>query len=401
MLNFDIIIIGAGNAGLTLAAALPQNLKIAVVDHKEKPSTVKTLIADGRKIALNYGSKLILDEFNLWPTLVAYATPITQVHISQQGHFGITRLTAAENKTPALGYVIAAEHLTHSLQAQADTQKNITWFYPAKMLSLEDNAIIIQHDLLEKKLSAKLIIAADGTQSNCRKLLDITTNDLDYQQSALITRVKLKNTSQNIAYERFLKNGSLALLPMQDNYYGVVWMATPEKITALKNLSDNELLTQIQKNFGYRLGKFIAIDTSISYPIRSVIANEQIKDNYLLLGDAAHHISPVAAQGFNLTLQDIYCLVGICRGTLRAPRAGACNAPLQKYLTERLPEQQKIISSVAKLMEKFKSPYFPLPQLRSWALAFLDVAPSNKKNISELFMGLTPQMQKLLRKNHA
>jgi ubiquinone biosynthesis UbiH/UbiF/VisC/COQ6 family hydroxylase len=403
--SFDIIIIGAGNAGLTLAAVLPDTTRIAIIDHKDKPSISEPKI-DGRKIALNYGSKLILDKFNLWQTLEPHVTPITQVHVSQQGHFGITRLTAVENNTPALGYVISAEMLMRSLQEQADTHDNITWLYSTKLIGLEKNSIKVEHDSLEKILTAKLIIVADGTQSYCRKLLDIETDITEYGQSALITRVKLKYPHCNIAYERFLKNGTLALLPMQDNYYGVVWMASPEEIANLKNLSDTELLAQIQENFGYRLGKFTAVDASITYPIRSIIAAEQIKNNCLLLGDAAHHTSPVAAQGFNSTLQDIYCLVNL----LNAPSSatfgvdfslkGEVKKILIQYESERLPEQQKIISSVDKLMENFKSSHFPLPQLRSLALTFLDLTPENKKNLSSLFMGLTPRIQKLLRKQH-
>ncbi|MSP52913.1 MAG: hypothetical protein EXR81_01505 [Gammaproteobacteria bacterium] len=406
MQHFDIIIIGAGNAGLTIAAALPANLQIAIIDHKPENTFSTIPKIDGRKIALNYGSKLILDEFNLWPALAPHTTPITQVHISQQGSFGITRLTAEENNTPALGYIVATEILSQALQTQTATQKNITWFYSTTLLNLESTTVNVQHEDINKTLTAKLIIAADGAKSNCRQLLGIECVTTDYQQNALITRVKLKIKNPNIAYERFLRDGTLALLPMQDDYYGVVWMAATEKIAALQKLSDNELLAEIQKKFGYRLGRFIDIDMQrFYYPIHSIIAKTQTKDNCVLLGDSAHLLSPVAAQGFNLTLQDIYCLVGICKsGTRNVPLQQAVEENyeeiLEKYLVERLSAQQQVIGNVNRLMTTFSSPHFPLAQLRSAGLTLLDLSIKNKKNISESFMGITPRIQKLLREKH-
>lgn len=400
MQNFDLIIVGAGNAGLTLAAGLPANLRIAVIDRQgdqKAPSSVAAPPqADGRKIALNYGSKLILDTFNLWSALLPYTTPIEQVHVSQQGYFGATRLTASANNLPALGYTIAAEQLSYVLQTKTCAQDNITWFYAAKVLALKNNTLTITQAEKEHSLTAKLIIAADGSNSTCRQLLDIETNAGNYEQAALITRVKLRTTSPNIAYQRFLRDGSLALLPMQAAYYGVVWIGNQMKMAELNSLTDAQLLMQLQKDFGYRLGRFIELDQRFTYPIRTMLAKTQSKDRCLLLGDAAHQISPIVAQGFNLTLQDIYCLVNLLQA-----HPNDIDLILAAYTKERLPEQRKIISSIEKLMTTFKTAHFPVPQLRSLGLTVTDLLPHNKKNMSELFMGLTPRIQKLLRKRYA
>ncbi|MHB1946923.1 MAG: FAD-dependent monooxygenase [Gammaproteobacteria bacterium] len=304
-MHFDIIIIGGGMVGASLACALRSSqFNVAMIDSAPLNTT-----EDHRLIALNYSSVCLLKNLNVWPQLKSFAAAIKEVHVSNQGHFGITRLTAREFNLPELGAVVPAKHINPALYAAlGDT----TLIRPATLKQLEQNAdqVILTVDTPEgaKELTAKIVIGADGSHSTVRDLLNIPTQKIDYEQSALVTTTQLNRPHHNIAYERFSQGGAIAMLPLVGNEVATIWTQDRDQITKLMQLSDTEFLAQLQKQFGYRLGRLIKTSQRFTYPLQMIQAEQQIKHRVILLGNALHTLSPIAAQGLNLALYEISVL---------------------------------------------------------------------------------------------
>lgn len=393
--QFDVIIIGNGLVGASLAAALaPQGKTIAIIDKNPILSLESTETdLDGRKIALSYGSYQLLTHYQIWSRLKPHATDIEQIQVSAQGQFGRCQITAEDIQQSALGYVVPATKLQQALQQTLTEHSNITLYCSSTLqaINLEKNSVTFKQHDNQQTLSAKLIIAADGTMSYSRQLLNIAVDINDYQQTAFVSSVQLQQTHKHTAYQRFSAMGTLAMLPMQHQTCGFVCTADTPQIEQLMQLSDQQLLADIQQHFGYRLGKLIALGQRYRYPLTKIIAKQQRKNNFLLLGNAAHNISPIAAQGFNLALQDIQCLAQLLQDD-----ANNIDAVLTTYLKTRLPEQQKIIQFTDRLMQHTDNTRRQLP-LTGMVLGLFDIMPSFKQQLAKQAAGISPLLKQLQR----
>jgi 2-octaprenyl-6-methoxyphenol hydroxylase len=302
-MHYDLTIIGGGMVGASLAMALQKtSLRVALID-----AAPHTMLNDPRLIALTEGSCSLLKNIGLWPALLPHATPIKQLHVSHRGHFGITRIHAAELNLETLGHLIPATYINTALDQQLS---GVDIIRPATLQEIisDDNGystlrIKIGDEI--KTLQTKFIIGADGTHSTVRELLNIPTKTIDYQQSAIVTITELSRDHQNIAYERFLKHGAIAMLPLTEQRSATIWTASNEKIAELMQLNDDDFVKILQKEFGYRLGRFKRIQQRHQYPLKFIIAKENKKQNTILIGNAAHTVHPIAAQGLNLAFYEI------------------------------------------------------------------------------------------------
>lgn len=309
-MQFDIIIIGGGMVGATLACALTNSsLRIALVD-----SQPQSPMNDARLIALNHGSISLFKKLHLFEKLAEHAAPIEQVHVSHRGHFGATRIHAAELKLPALGFVVPAAEINLALEQQLH-QTTVQIIRPATLIGLVEKQDSIHLTLKtpdgEKHIQGKIIIAADGTHSTMRDLLAIPTEKHDYQQSAIVTVTCLLRPHKNIAYERFLAKGAIAMLPLVGNRCATIWTAPNDIITHLMQLSDDQFLQELQKEFGSRLGCLAAVAKRALYPLQFVQVKKQAHGRIVLIGNAAHTVHPLAAQGLNLAFDEITRLLEI------------------------------------------------------------------------------------------
>lgn len=306
--KFDIVIVGAGLVGGAFALMLAKHkLKVAVIEVKS--NTVKEGL--GKAIALSDSSKQIFSSLRLWEKLSAQATAIKQVHVSEKNHFGVVKLKASDANLDALGYLINEPDLSKAISASL-ADKALTWFRPATVVALsekgKDQQLTLTLNGKQKKILAKLVVAADGQNSSLRDLLGIKIEQKDYNESALVCRVKISGNHENTAYERFTKSGTIALMPQPKQTVALIISANNDEAKKWQALDDEAFILRLQEMVGYRLGRLRSKDKLLCFPLRQKIAKQQTKDGVILLGASAHSFHPIAAQGLNLCLREAQML---------------------------------------------------------------------------------------------
>ncbi len=387
--HYDLLIVGAGPVGSSLAQALANTtLNIGLVEAGTPFAAQSTQNLDNRAIALSYGSYRIFKSIGLWPALAPHALPLQQVHVSDQGHFGKTRLSAKHLDVPALGYVIEAHILNQILAQSLQHRARLTLISPAKVHGLSASKqgfnVALATREGEKKVSTRLLVAADGQHSTIRQLQQIQQVEWDYGQSAIVTTARAQQDTQGTAYERFTTMGPLALLPMTDNRYGVVWTIDNAHLEALLALDETAFLKQLQHHFGHRVGRFLAVGSRQHYPLVLSQAKTQTQQNLVLLGNAAHTLHPIAGQGFNLGLRDAATLAHAIKS---APNLDDPTL-LSNYAKARKRDQCATIAFTDGLIRLFSNDFLPLVTARNTGLLLLDGLPLAKQHFAFQGMGL-------------
>ena len=339
--QFDIAIVGGGLVGSSLAAALAgTSYRIALID--SQPLTEINFKADqldGRSIALALSSKKMFSTLGMWGHLQQHATAIKNIHISDQGRFGATRLDSQRYEVESFGYLVPAEHLIHTLNEQVDSLENVTRIQPYKVSAVENYSDHVSLKGDGDEIQASLLIAADGANSFIRKALGIGVEEKQYQQSAIVGSLQCEQAHNNTAYERFTKDGPLALLPREDNRCGFIWMNPTE--TAKNNLAldDQAFIEKLQAAFGFRLGHITAVSKRFSYPLALLMSEQRVQQRVVLIGNAAQTLHPIAGQGLNLALRDIAELVEL----LNENDLNNFDEKLRSYENKRQPDIEKTV----------------------------------------------------------
>jgi 2-octaprenyl-6-methoxyphenol hydroxylase len=393
--DFDILIIGGGMAGASLAIALKNtSLKIGLVEAYPLKTDSQPSY-DDRGIALSYGSQRIFETMAVWPDIASKATAIKDIHISDRGQYGVTRLSAVQQGVPALGQVLTARDLGHTLNQHLQMCPELSLFCPAKVTALTttpDDATITLDD--EQTLNAKLIVAADGKYSTIRQLLGLGAWEQGYNQTAITANISTDKPHHGCAYERFTETGPMALLPLSENRSSLVWTVNSGEQQGLLDLDDKDFLNTLQQRFGYRAGRFIKVGQRNCHPLTLMQADSPQQQRVLLIGNASHSLHPIAGQGFNLGLRDVAVLA-----ELLVQYAEDCGQPklLFDYQAWRGHDQDQIVAATDSLVTLFSNHLSPLTHLRGAGLAILDTLPAAKNVLANHSMGLGFKQPKLAR----
>ncbi len=384
--DVDILIVGGGLIGATLMLALA-NTKYRIVLVDAVPFSSRTdPDFDARSLALSPASTRIMQMLDIWPLLEAKACPIDTIHVSEQYAFGCAHLRS--NGIAKLGHVVELQDISHALHHRLDLQQVIA---PAQLVALdkEQGIATIRQGDTQLQIKAKLIVAADGTDSSVRAFCDMTANIKNYHQHAIVANVGLARAHQHIAYERFTANGPLALLPMNGLRASMVWALPPDEAKETMALSDKDFLTRLQRNFGYRLGRFTSVGKRVSYPLRQVTMPKQTCGSVVFVGNAAHTLHPVAGQGFNLGLRDVamlaQCIV----------QQGINPAMLTHYENLRKGDQTSMSQLTDGLIQVFTSDFPGMGLARCAGLIAFDQIPALKAILAKYargFAGITPDL---------
>ena len=413
-MKYDVAIIGGGMVGASLAVALaPLGLSVAVIEAVPYDSGLQPSF-DERTTALSNGSRRILATLNTWAEVSAAATPIAKIHVSDQGRFGFARIEAEELGLEALGYLVPNRALGRALWTQlqaggqavpvpaAPVPAAPRIICPGRVVEVEAGQDVarLQVEVGGERISveAKLLVAADGIDSAVREALGVSAESRDYHQTAVITTVLPKNFHDHVAYERFTADGPLALLPLQDGRCSLVVTLKNEAVPTAMAWSDEEFLAEVQRRFGFRLGRLIKIGRRTAYPLRLSRAQRTSAPRCAIIGNAAQALHPVAGMGFNLGLRDVASLAELIAERSRsAPFDPGARDLLDEYDAWRAADRGGVIAFTDMLVRTFSNPLRSVRALRNLGLLAFDLAPPAKAALSRLSTGATGRVPKLAR----
>ncbi len=390
--QFDVVIIGGGMAGASCALGLKQSnkqLSIAVIEANEVSADYHPSF-DDRSIALAQQSVQYLKSINAFDCQAPFAAAIEKVTVSDRGHFGKTHIDCQEYGHDALGYVVEVNPFGRSLHQQL-TRTDVSLFCPDTVAKLEYQSDCANITLSSgEQLNAKLVVIADGAHSQSRKLANIEFNTRAYQQAAIIANIEVAGGHHHHAFERFTEHGPMALLPMSNNRYSLVWCMEHEQIEHTMALEDDAFLAALQKAFGYCGGAFSKVGMRASYPLVYGKAESLSSHRTVLIGNAGHAIHPIAGQGFNLGLRDVQLLCDM------ANRDDLGDYAFTRYYSQtRSKDITTVMTLTDSLVRLFSNSSRLLALGRSIGLFSMDLFSSLKTPLAKQLMGQVKQGKRI------
>lgn len=372
--NDGIAIVGGGPVGMALALALSRHgISSRIFDAR----TRRSVLDDKRILALSHGSRQILEWLGVWDSITA--TPIAAIHVSQQGGFGRTRLTAREQGVPALGYVAAAAEVAAALD-DALSKTAIGYSENSRITHADATADQVSLHSTAGNIAARLVAYAEGAiEANAADGAAVVR---DYGQDAVICTVSTREPSARTAYERFTAQGPLALLPYGEEL-AVVYTCPAEAAAGLAGLPDAGFLERLQAHFGNRL-TFLAATPRHVFPLALRYRKSPVGARSVWLGNAAQTLHPVAGQGFNLAIRDVWELSRILAASTTTDPGEV--RTLARYAAARRLDRYSIIGFTDALARYFRNDTPLLGAARGLGLLALDMLPPLRSLVAKRMM---------------
>ena len=399
--RYDIVIAGGGMIGSSAALALaPLGLSVCVVEAVARQADRQPSF-DDRSTALSRSSQRMFEAMGLWDDIAAAATPISHVHVSDRGRFGFSHIDAEEQGVEALGYVVINRVLGEVLQARLEAAQGVDLLCPASIEKIElgpDRASVTSQSGAERQtLGCELLVAADGTNSSVREMMGISAQKRVYGQRAVIGNLRCEKPLRQRAFERFTRQGPLAILPIAGDRAAFVWTVSERDADRVLGLADDDFLAEIQEQFGFRLGRFSRVGTRAAYPLTLSKATRLTATRSVLIGNSAHGLHPVAAQGFNLGLRDVAALCDCIADESRASLDAGSADLLDRYARWRRADQEKLVHFTDKLVRLFGSERPGIRTLRNIGMIGFDLVPGVRSLFAKHTMGLAGELPRLSR----
>ncbi len=408
MQKFDILIVGAGMVGLTLALAIRKNttLSVAIVDTAEV--TEITEQPELRVSAINSASQQIFDNLDVWPLIEEQRLqPYQHMHVWDKAGYGKLDFSLEDVneliETKQLGWIIENKVIRNALWQKAQQDNNITFFTDEQLTNLAvGDSEVFASFASGQPLLAKLVVGADGANSWVRRQLNMAISFRDYDHHAIVATVKCSQHHQNTAWQVFLPTGPLALLPLyQQDLCSIVWSTSPDEAKRITALSPEAFAKEITAAVDGKLGTISLESDRVAYPLTMRLAQEFVKERIALVGDAAHTIHPLAGQGVNLGLLDAASLVDVIAQQLtdsNNKNNWGSLVTLNRYARWRKSEATEMVAAMESIKQVFTPQQLPVQIIRGLGISLLNVIKPAKNVLIKQALGYKGQLPELAKK---
>ena len=391
--HYDIIIVGAGMVGATLACGLAEEaeqLNIALVDAHAPTMDWDSDSFDMRVSAITRASQSLLKNVGAWEYIEQQRLhPYQDMFVWDAEGNGEVHFDSADMGETNLGHIIENRVIVKALHQRIKEFPQITFLCPATLEKIEfhqDKTRVVLEDKTE--LSAALVVAADGTRSWVRQQADIAVKGWDFDQAALVTTVKTEKYHQDTAWQRFLTTGPLAFLPLTNGYSSIVWSTSPEEAKRLTEISEDTFAVELEHAFESKLGKIESVAKRAVFPLRLFETLNYVKPRLALVGDAAHTIHPLAGQGVNLGLADVASLITVVVDALNDKKDIGDLKVLRRYERWRRAENRSMLLAMDGLKRVFGSELSVVKDIRNIGLNLTNKVTPLKNIIMQQAMGI-------------
>jgi len=399
--RYDVIIVGGGLVGASLACAMaPLGLRLALIEAVAFRAASQPSY-DDRTLALSASSCRILESIGVWPELQRSATAIREIHVRELDRPGHVVMDPADLGLDRFGHVVEARAFGAAMAAALPSLENLDLLCPASVAAIEvgDDCVVVEYRDGDRaaRLEGALLVGADGAHSFVRDALGIETERHDYGQTALICNMTPEENHRGRAFELFTPSGPFAVMPHVEGRCGLIWCVESGEAQGLLELPDAEFLRLAQARFGDHLGAFLKIGKRSSYPLRLVRAQQDILPRVVILGNAAHAIHPIGAQGFNLGLRDVAVLAEVLADAVRRDASAAIGDldVLRRYSQWRAPDQQGTIAYSDGLARIFSNPSPVAAAARTAGLLAHALIPPLRRQLAVRAMGFRGRTPRL------
>lgn len=396
-MNCDIAIVGGGLAGASLAVALaPLGFDIKVIEAVAYKAAQQPSY-DDRTLALSHSSCRILSGIGLWQPLQADATAIRKIYVTELARPGRVVLDSAEMGLKAFGHVVEARRFGVAVTSLLEQTGNIDLISPASVKNIEiggsGRKLQLETATGTEELEARLVVAADGANSFIRNHLQIPTHKRDYGQTAIIANITPEISHDGQAFECLTDTGPFAVLPHTGKRCGLVWSVATASAKEILELDDESFLARVQSRFGNHLGALLKVGKRSAYPLKLVRASEDIRERLVILGNAAHAIHPIGAQGFNLALRDAAVLAEVLADDDQGDPGET--GLLHTYSAWRRQDQRGTIAASDGMTRLFSHPSPLAAGLRTTGLLAHALSPSLRRYSAIKAMGYRGRVPRL------
>ena len=397
--EFDVVIVGGGMVGATVACALGgSDLTVAVVEQSLPEAFEDEQPHDLRVSALSTASKNILKSVGAWEGILTRRTcPYKRMRVWETA--GDTEFNSDDINCTELGFIVENRITQLALLEKLADFENIELISPVSIKKI--NYLINDQTSVElddgTALQTKLLIAADGGNSRVRLAVGLGVTSWDYKQHALVINVETDYTQQDITWQRFVPSGPQAFLPLTGHNGSIVWYNSPDEIRRLKSLSSEELIVELTTTFPDCLGKINKILGLASFPLKRQHAQQYVKPGVALVGDAAHMINPLAGQGVNIGLLDAAALAEVIIEASNKGEDIADISVLKRYEKMRRNDNLRMMTVMDAFYRIFSNEIQPVKFLRNMGLGLVERVLPAKNKVMRIAMGLEGNLPKLAR----